>query len=103
MAGGISNTVITNCHNAAAIEASGMYVGGIVGDAIGAQTVISLCSNTGTITSTNMMVGGIAARLGDNNAVCTIYNCFNTGALSGKGTVGGLVAMLQSPTAGTGA
>ena len=100
VAGGISNTVITNCHNAAAIEASGMYVGGIVGDAIGAQTVISLCSNTGTITSTNMMVGGIAARLGDNNAVCTIYNCFNTGALSGKGTVGGLVAMLQSPTAG---
>lgn len=100
VAGGVSNTVIMNCHNAAAIETSGMYVGGIVGDTTGAQTVVSLCSNTGNITSTNMMVGGIAGRLGDNTAVCAMYNCFNTGALSGKGTVGGLIAMLQSPIAG---
>ena len=48
------------------------------------------------------MAGGITARLGDNNAVCVLYNCFNTGAISAKGTAGGIVAFLQTPTAGTG-
>lgn len=102
VAGAVSNTLVTNCHNAANLTSTAMYVGGVLGDATGAKTVISMCSNTGTVTTTANMAGGITARLGDNNAVCVLYNCFNTGAISAKGTAGGIVAFLQTPTAGTG-
>lgn len=100
--GAVSNTSITNCHNAANLTSTAMYVGGIAGDATGAKTVISLCSNTGNVVTTANMAGGITARLGDNTAVCTLYNCFNTGMVSAKGTAGGIVAFLQTPTSGTG-
>lgn len=98
--GAVSNTLVTNCHNAADLTSTAMYVGGIVGDAIGAKTVIAMCSNTGNVTTTANMGGGIAGRLGDKDTSCVLYNCFNTGAVSAKTTAGGIVAFLQTPTTG---
>lgn len=61
VAGAVSNTLVTNCHNAANLTSTAMYVGGVLGDATGAKTVISMCSNTGTVTTTANMAGGITA------------------------------------------
>lgn len=74
---------ISNCHNAANVQARGPYVGGIAGRLLSGCTVIN-CRNTGTITGDNDYVGGICGQ----NWGCTMSNCYNVGGITctGSGT-----------------
>lgn len=82
VAGAVSNTLVTNCHNAANLTSTAMYVGGVLGDATGAKAGYFnvfqywYCYNHSEYGRRNN------GPFRDNNAVCVLYNCFNTGAIS---------------------
>ncbi len=68
---------IQNCYNLADIQATGKYVGGILGQAPNeGQNYIINCFNTGSIKGNNY-VGGIAGY----TWMTQIINCFNTGSV----------------------
>ncbi len=104
-----ADIVIRNCVNAATVtsEASGeVYVGGIVGGALGSASGgtnlvnidIQNCANLGALTSanSNSKIGGIVGRaLKRNAATLTVTHCYNAGvvtsdaASSSKGSIVG--------------
>lgn len=77
---GYNGGTITNCHNAADVEAK-YYAGGIVGENYG---TIFGCSNKGYINSNNY-AGGI---VGTNYSITE--NCCNTGYIYGTSRSGGI-------------
>lgn len=81
------NTNITRCINRATV-AGKQYVAGIVGNAAG-NTAVDRCQNLADITATSSMAAGITPTVGTANGKVT--NCFNSGTISGAGTVGTLV------------
>ena len=83
-----NGNIIDSCQNAATI--SGGHTGGIVGG--NSQTIIN-CRNTGRIIGGSYAAGGITGTNNDPPYFITgaIERCYNTGNVSGSGTVGGLV------------
>jgi hypothetical protein len=80
---------ITNSYFSGDVEATGGYVGGIVGGTQGKVTLSKVFSE-GTVSAMNAYVGGlIGAAMNDGN---TVTNCFSTAKVHGRGQqVGGLI------------
>ena len=75
------------------------YIGGVVGTAAN-DTTVSKCVFTGTINAPNASyVGGVAGRSAGSNF--KLVNCYNTGDVTAKGYVGGVVGMLVNNTSAT--
>lgn len=70
------------------VNSTKKYVGTIAGLNLG---TITDCRTAATVTSVDNYVGGIAGYVGDNSNPVSILNCANTGAVSGKAYVGGVV------------
>lgn len=80
------NNVINSCDNKANINISGRYIGGVCGNCY--YALIMNCYNKGNIsTSIGRDVGGISGTIkviGESG----IYNCYNTGDISGDAESG---------------
>ena len=94
-AGGIcgyngTNTIyMQNCYNSG--EVTGRYAAGMVGDSAKGVQATS-CVNTGAVTSTNKGAAGMANHHEDKGCkVMKFVQCVNTGKISGKGSVGGII------------
>lgn len=89
-AAGWNNGTVTGCYNTGAVSGTGFCTGGVVGqNNIGTASV---CYNTGTVCSTGFCTGGVAGRnYAANNIKAVINDCFNTGAVSGVNSTGGVV------------
>lgn len=85
---GHSTGSIQNCFNAAAVSATGIHCGGIVG--YNSFGDVSDCFNIGRIEGKNY-VAGIAG-----NNCGPLESCYNTGTISGNNYVGGVVAYLYN-------
>lgn len=79
---------ISNCYNTGDITAGTNYAGGIVGYSASKYDYITACFNTGNVTATQNYAGGLAGY----NATVTRY-VYNTGNVTGKGFVGGLIGL----------
>lgn len=91
------SAIISNCENAASVDATGYNAGGIVGavyytaadkeyTGANAALVIKNCKNTGSVTAPTG-AGGIAGLSSGS-----VTNCENTGEVTGNGTsIGGIV------------
>ena len=84
-----SEVSITNSYFSGDVEATGGYVGGIVGGTQGKLTLSKVFSE-GTVSAMNAYVGGlIGAAMNDGN---TVTNCFSTARIHARGQqCGGLV------------
>ena len=84
-----SEASITNSYFSGDVEATGGYVGGIVGGTQGKLTLSKVFSE-GTVSAMNAYVGGlIGAAMNDGN---TVTNCFSTARIHARGQqCGGLV------------
>lgn len=80
---------LTNCWFSGDVEATGGYVGGIIGGTSGKVTLSKVFSE-GTVSAMSAYVGGlIGAAMNDGN---TVTNCFSTSKVHGRGQqVGGLI------------
>ena len=97
--GGVTGVVrgnLTRCLNAGHINSVGHGTGGVTG--LVSSGSIDRCANLGNVTSTgqfpssgnkNGMVGGI---VGYTVNAAKVYNCYNTGDLTGPLNMGGLIA-----------
>ena len=92
---------VMNCSNSANISASGLNLGGIVGNNYSA---ISLCKNTGNISAnceagvTMSNVGGIVGAMTDNSDEdkSIVTKCSNSGKISSTGdSVGGIAGRIH--------
>ena len=86
-----ANTVlkISGCHYEGSIEATGGYVGGLIGG-IASKAEIKTSYSTGTVVSKGAYVGGLVGASQNDNVV--IADCFSTAKVSAWGQqVGGLV------------
>lgn len=91
VAGKLINADVSGCINMATIKATGMYIGGIIGnayDGVVTGSTVSNCYNTGNFEVTGMQVGGI---IGRSNIV--INACGNTGTVRAQSVVGGIVGL----------
>ncbi len=94
---GMANpTTIENCYNFATVNSSSWYVGGFIGNALGAGSTIRNSANFGTVTSTfsasteDIEVGGLIGRSANAS---TISDSANFGAVTGQGNVGGILGL----------
>ena len=88
-----------NCWNGADVYGGG-YTGGIVGTIRdGGKSTISGCYNVGNIYGKSNAVGGIVGHLATTSngtsVEVTVQNCYNTGAVSGSYSVGGIIGQAQ--------
>ncbi|MBR6594828.1 MAG: Ig-like domain-containing protein [Clostridia bacterium] len=94
---GYGHNVIENCVNNGTVKGgNSYYTGGIVGT--GRATEIYSCVNNGDISATGQYTGGIS---GGNNSADSlangkIYNCYNTGKVTGADYTGGIVGVAKS-------
>lgn len=72
-----NSTLLSNCHNAGTISASGGSAGGIIGSS---SVDIDNCYNTGMISAVDGSAGGICGYATTPGR--TIQNCYNTGKVS---------------------
>lgn len=80
---------ISGCHYEGSIEATGGYVGGLIGG-IASKAEIKTSYSTGTVVSKGAYVGGLVGACQNDNVV--IADCFSTAKVSSWGQqVGGLV------------
>lgn len=91
----LSNGKIMNSYNTGKISGK-TYMAGIVASHAEGDTIIN-CYNSAEISASAGTVGGIIAMTA-NKIKGLIDNCYNTGAISGKGTVGGIAGKVQSGT-----
>ena len=83
------NTVtMTNCSNAATINAINVRIGGLVGSSLPAVHATN-CTNTGSVTAGSTDVGGIVGWIEDDPSSFT--GCSNSGNVQGTDAVGGIV------------
>lgn len=85
---GHSTGSIQNCFNAAAVSATGIHCGGIVG--YNSSRDVSDCFNIGRIEGENYVAGIAGYSSG------TLVRCYNAGTISGNNYVGGVVAYLYN-------
>jgi filamentous hemagglutinin family protein len=89
---------ITNAYNTGSIDisnANNNYAGGLVGFMNNASIMDTY--NQGDIyVGTNSYVGGLVGKFGTSNST-TIQNSYNTGAVTGSGSLGGLVGENSGP------
>ena len=92
---------VTGCTNNSDITyaGTGIYVGGIIGYATGE---IQDCSNSGNISSNTSHIGGVAGCV-QSSVALTFKNLKNTGDISGKQRVGGIIGHLIQETGAQGA
>ncbi len=92
---GYNGGPVKNCYNTGAVNSSGSYVGGVVGQNSSSGTVEN-CHNIGEVSGSGWYVGGV---VGDNGG--TVENCYNTGSVSGTGNrVGGVVGYNSNSVVG---
>lgn len=94
---GYGHNVIENCVNNGKIKGgNSYYTGGIVGT--GRATDIYSCVNNGTVSATGQYTGGISGgnNTADSLANGKIYNCYNTGSVTGADYTGGIVGVAKS-------
>jgi len=72
----INSGSISNCVNRADVDASGNYVGGIVGRSGNSDSTVEGCANYGAVTCPSYCVGGI---IGDSYG--TVKDCINYGTI----------------------
>lgn len=94
--GYMSNGLITNCYNGAAVAGpAGNFTAGIVGFISGSTVVISGCINTGNISASANTTGGVAGIVGKSNLATTVQDCYNAGSVKQNVTadayVGGII------------
>lgn len=86
-------STISCCYNAASVEGSDTYVGGVVGST--SYYTTSDCYNIGSVKGSSR-VGGI---IGYVDIYSTITNCYNKGTIEAlTDNVGGIVGRMQSST-----
>ena len=91
LAGGSSNSIVSNCYSSGSIGCCEWAAGGLVGSC---QTgTISKCSS-----SCNVFGDGWCGGLIGFNTLATIINCYSTGAVSGKSQLGGLIGVNHTAT-----
>ena len=89
-------TLMKNCENKGAIEANGVYVGGLIGALKGDATIES-SHNSGTVKNTKSYAGGL---LGMATKTISLTGCRNANTVSAtSGKAGGLVAHVYSADA----
>ena len=76
----------TNCENKGNISGTSTFIGGIIGNS-GYVSNVLMCKNSGNITSSDCYAGGIAGSINVNK----IQYCENTGSVTGKAYVGGIM------------
>ena len=80
---------IENCNNYGNVIGKASYTAGIITELYGVSSAeIKKCNNYGEINSTSGYIGGITGRSEDN---CNIYECTNTGNVTGTFYIGGIV------------
>ncbi|MCQ2743115.1 MAG: hypothetical protein MJ239_07525 [Bacilli bacterium] len=85
----VNGATITNCSNAASVNAAGGSVGGLIGNNYSGNTVITNCTNTGTIKGVSS-IGGLVGRLTGGKVTITGGN--NAGVVNGTVEgIGGIV------------
>jgi len=90
---GYAVNAIKSCSSSATVEATGDYVGGIVGSLQSVEVMYtsqgsaSQCANEGKVTGNNY-VGGITGNVTRNNS---ISECYSIGQIEGANYVGGIV------------
>ncbi|MBO7320710.1 MAG: hypothetical protein J6U80_02145, partial [Bacteroidales bacterium] len=89
------STTMSNCANYAAVKGSAsasiQYIGGIIGEIrTGKKIIVTLCVNSGNVSADNYeytgdesysLVGGISGL--NNSGWASVYNCQNSGAITG--------------------
>ncbi|WP_407442139.1 InlB B-repeat-containing protein, partial [Fibrobacter sp.] len=88
-----STLSITNSYNAGSVSGSGSNVGGLVGDAYNSTLTITNSYNAGSVSGGTNDVGGLVGR--NSGGEMTITNSYNAGSVSGTSVVGGLVGYGQ--------
>ena len=92
--GGISGATggnINKCYNTGKVIGNSQ-IGGIVGGTrTESNSVITNCYNEGEVISKNGSAGGIVAFTSYKDATVTLKNTYNTGKISGKTNVGGII------------
>ncbi len=105
--GRATSSTLKNLSNEGTIKASGSYCGGITGmmDAPDKSSIMENCANSGAINSatTSANIGGIVGRIGiSNKGEAILINCYNTGEVTGRASIGGVVGNAYSPKSATG-
>ena len=119
---GMNDSIVSDSLNTAAVDGASTHVGGVVGNHVGGEIVgcgnsgdvtgdsdyiggvAGVCSgadisesfNTGDVTGADKSeaVGGVVGAIdGTNTAKSTIESCYNTGAVTGRGWVGGVAGI----------
>lgn len=85
---------ITNCGNEGTITC-GKQSGGIMGQSQGGVNIQN-CYNSGDVISNGNDVGGIIGYLQGSGKASSVVNCYNTGAVSGGSSTGGLVGIIYN-------
>jgi len=81
---------VTDCYADATVQATGQYVGGLIGDA----DTVTRCYSRSTVTG-NSSVGGLVGR----NLAQTMTQCYAEGNVTGYGEyIGGLIGQLNAGT-----
>ncbi|MFR9662019.1 MAG: GLUG motif-containing protein, partial [Rikenellaceae bacterium] len=81
-------STITGCYATGDVGGTS-YVGGVVG--MNEGHVTECYYTTGTVTGTTTSIGGVAGQNGNSTYHGVLYRCYNSGSVSGKGMVGGVV------------
>ena len=89
------NASVTDCSFEGSVEASGRYIGGIVGR-MGVGNTLERCYVNGTISGGHRMVGGIVGGMVSNG--CAIRNCWSAGSVTctSDQDAGGIVGSMLS-------
>ena len=85
------DVAFANCINEGEVVGAEFHVGGIIGDCGSCRSVMN-CENKGKITATGYDVGGIVG----SGTAGTVTMCKNSGEISGKAFVGGIMGWTKS-------
>ena len=95
--GSVLSSTVLKCHNMGNINVLNTnYVGGVCGS-LRNGSIIQYCYNSGEIMEGNNYIGGICGEVmaGGSTNIAKIENCYNTGKVSGKVRVGGIIGNNQ--------
>ena len=82
-----SEGFVINCYHSGTVIGTAYHIGGIAGDSSG---TIKNCHNSGTVRSNGSWVGGIVGTM----LFGSVENSYNTGNVSGGGSVGGITGSI---------
>ena len=89
----LESGVIRNCSNTGEISGNG-DVGGVCGNN---AAKLEGCSNSGAISGSNANIGGVCGQSSHSGKIAgEIYNCHNTGNVTGYRVIGGVCGRLEN-------